>query len=396
MEHYSFKRIILKDKILLLFFAFLLVNSLSYVTSLFFGSTLIPVRIGFLAVLFWLLFLDRLKFQPIDKINNRYVAFFLFFYTVSLLFNTGFSETLFYVSLVIAVVVISFFIDYLSRHYSAYSDKILLDIIFFSLLFFPLILMLTPWNIRLNLYGSDSIEAIGLKSRYLGWASAVIYGILLYRFKQKKPVWWEKAFAFILILFVIITGSRSSLLGISIVTILYALTLKNKALYLVAGATCISIFLVLFSNQIGSYSEQVSFQKREEAKEEGLSVRTYREDVLNDAVKMSWGNVGGFFLGFGPGKFKETISKNIRKYRFNELSSHNTYLEVFITGGIFCFIAFVLLYLILPLKNFYLKKRELLFVFLPIILIAATEDNFGLGQFLFVTFSLLAFYSFKL
>ena len=396
MERYSFKKIILKDRILLLFFVFLLVNSLSYATAIRYNTTLIPVRIALLVILLWVLFLDRLKFQDIEKINNKYLAAFIFFYTCSLLANVSFSDPSFYFSIVIAVIVISFFIDYLYRHYFSYSDKILLDIIFFSLLFFPFILMLTPWNIRLNLYGSESIEALGLKSRYLGWSCAVIYGILLYRFKQRKPLWWEIMFSFILLFFIVISGSRSSLLSVGIATILYLLLLKEKVLFLIIGAVSISIILILFSSQIARYSENVSFQKREEAKEEGVSVRTYRENLLNDAVKMSLNNVGGFLFGFGPGQFKETLSKNIEEYRFNELSSHNTYLEVFITSGILSFIAFLLLYLILPLKNFYSKNKELLYVFIPIILIAATEDNFGLGQFLYVIFSLVAFYSFKL
>jgi O-antigen ligase len=128
----------------------------------------------------------------------------------------------------------------------------------------------------------------------------------------------------------------------------------------------------------------------------GASDRSYRGDVLADAVNMSWENLDGFIFGFGPGRFKRTLSEYYFKYRYNELSSHNTYLEVFITSGFLSFIAFLFLYVILPLKNFYFRRKEFLYVFIPIILIASTEDNFGLGQFLFVIFSLLAFYSYKI
>lgn len=396
MGKYNFRRIILKDKVLLLFFGFLFVNSFSYITSTARGTTLVPIRIGFLVILLILFIRERLQYQTIDKINNKYIAIFLFLFTLSFVANFGFSDVFFFFSVFMSVIVFAFFIDYLYRHHRVYSDKILLDIIFFSLLFFPLILLLHPLDIRLNLYGSNEIERFGLKSRYLGWSCAVIYGILLYQFRQKKAVWWKKVFIVIVFFFIIISGSRSSLLGVCLVSILYFIHLKTKARYFLIGALGFLLAGLLFSNQIESYYNQVSFKERQEAREEGVSHDTYREDVLQDALKMSWNNPLSLFLGFGPGKFRESLSKNLAKYKYNELSSHNTYLEVFITTGLLCFICFLVLYVALPLKIFYFRNKKLLYVFIPIILIAATEDNFGLGQFLFVIFSLLAFYSFKL
>jgi O-antigen ligase len=186
------------------------------------------------------------------------------------------------------------------------------------------------------------------------------------------------------------------LLGVSIVTIFYFVHQKNKIKYLLVILFTVIVAGILFSSQISNYYEKVSFSQRQEKKEMGVSDESYRGDVLIDAANMSWENLGGFIFGFGPGRFKRTLSKYYFKYRYNELSSHNTYLEVFITSGFLSFIAFLFLYVILPLKNFYFRRKEFLYVFIPIILIAATEDNFGLGQFLFVVFSLLAFYSYKI
>ncbi|MEO6837528.1 MAG: O-antigen ligase family protein [Ginsengibacter sp.] len=396
MDHYSFKKIIRKDKVLLLFFSFLFVNFFSYAVVIWFGTTLIPVRIGILVILLLVLLRDKLQFQTIDTINNKYVAIFLFFYSCSFVVNLTFSDPLFFFSLIISVIVLSLFIDYLFRHYPVIGDRILLDIIFYSLLFFPLILILNPWYISLNLYGSESIERLGIKSRVLGWSCAVIYGILLYQFKYQKPQWWKKAFLIILFFFIIISGSRSSLLGVVIVSILYFINQKNKIKYLLVSFVSVLVMVLLFSNKIGKYADEVSFQKREEAKTEGVSDESYRGDVLADALKISWENIGGLVFGFGSGQFKKTLSKYNSKYRYNELSSHDTYLEVFITSGLLSFIGFLFLYLGMPLKKFFYKKKDILYVFIPIVLIAATEDNFGLGQFLFVIFSLLAFYSFKI
>jgi O-antigen ligase len=393
MERYNIKRIILKDKVLLLFFLFLLVNFFSYATATTIGTTLIPVRIGFLSILLLILFRKQLGYRTI---GNRYLAFLLFFFSLSFIVNFDSSDPFFFFSVFISVIVFSFFIDYLRRYYPLYGDKILLNMIFFALLFFPIVLLLHPLDIRLNLYGDESIARFGLKSRFLGWSCAVIYGILLYFFRQKKAVWWQKIFIVVVFFFIIISGSRSSLLGVFVVSILYFIHLKTKVMYFIAGAVVVLLIASIFQKQIESYSNLVSFKQREEARETGVSQGGYREDVLQDALKMSLEHVGNFMFGFGPGKFKETLSKNIQKYRFNELSSHNTYLEVFITSGLFCFIDFLLLYVVLPLKNFYFKQKEFLYVFIPIILIAATEDNFGLGQFLFVIFTLLALYSFKL
>jgi len=396
MDRYSFKNIIRRDKVLLLFFSFLFVNFFSYAIAVWFGTTLIPVRIGFLVILLLVLIRDKLQFQSIDRINNKYVVIFLFFYSCSFVINLTSSNPIFYFSLVISVLVLSLFIDYLFRHHPVYGDRILLDIIFYSLLFFPLILILNPWYISLNLYGNESIERLGIKSRVLGWSCAVIYGILLYQLKYPKPQWWKVPFVFVLLFFIIISGSRSSLLGVSIISILYFINQKNKAKYIFVTLISVLFVALLFSNKISNYADEVSFEKRQEKLKEGVSDESYRGDVLVDALKMSWERIDGFVFGFGSGNFKKTLSKYNVKYRYNELSSHNTYLEVFITSGLLSFIAFLFLYLGMPLKNFYFKKKELLYVFIPIILIAATEDNFGLGQFLFVIFSLLAFYSFKL
>ena len=84
MDQYSFKKIIRKDKVLLLFFFFLFVNFFSYAIVMWFGTTLIPVRIAFLVILLLVLIRDKLQFQTIDTINNKYVAIFLFFIPVLL------------------------------------------------------------------------------------------------------------------------------------------------------------------------------------------------------------------------------------------------------------------------------------------------------------------------
>jgi len=395
MEGYNFKKIILHDKVLLSFFLFLLVNFASYLTATLLGSTLVPIRIGFLVLLMIILIRDKLQFETIDKIHNRNLFIFLFLYCCSFLINISSSDLFFFFSVFLAVIVFSLFVEYLDRHYKSYSGRLLIDIIFYSLLIFPVILILNPWLISLNLYGNNTIERVGLKSRYLGWSCAVIFGILLYQFKEGSVKKWKQVFLAILFFFIIISGSRSSLLSASAISLLYFASQKSKMKYLLISVLTVIIATILFSKQISNYSEQVSFQKRQEARELGVSDESYRGDVLVDALKMSWENMDGLIFGFGTGRFKETLSDYYTKYRYNELSSHNTYLEVFITSGLLCFIAFLLLYVILPLKNFYLRKRELLYVFIPVILIAATEDNFGMGQFLFVIFSLLSFYSFK-
>jgi O-antigen ligase len=339
---------------------------------------------------------NKLQYQAIDKINNKYLFSFLFFYCCSFVINISSSDLFFFFSVFLSVIVFSLFVEYLNRHYQNNADKILLDIIFYSLLIFPALLILNPWLISLNLYGNNNIERVGLKSRYLGWSCTLIFGIILYQFKNGKPQKWKQVFLIVLLFFIVISGSRSSLLSVIVIILLYFVRQKNKARYLLISAISIIIAIFLFSKQISNYSDQVSFQKRQEAREMGVSDESYRGDVLVDALKMSWENIDGLLFGFGTGRFKKTLSAYYTKYRNNELSSHNTYLEVFITSGLFTFTAFLFLYLVLPLKNFYFKKREMLYVFTPIILIAATEDNFGMGQFLFVIFSLLAFYSYKL
>jgi O-antigen ligase len=395
MNRYNFKEIVLYDKVLLFFFFFLLINFGSYLTATLLGSTLVPVRIAFLVLLIILLMRDKLRYQPLDKINNTYIFVFLFFYCCSFVINIGSSDVFFFSSVFLSVIVFSLFIEYLKRHYKNYSERIMIDIIFYALLIFPVILILNPWLISLNLYGSNNIERVGLKSRYLGWSCAVIFGILLYQFKEGRTKKWKQIFLVVLFFFIVISGSRSSLLSVVALSLLYFASQKNKVKYILGSILTIIISVVLFSQQISNYSEQVSFQKRQEAREMGVSDESYRGNVLVDALEMSWENMDGLIFGFGTGRFKETLSDYYTKYRYNELSSHNTYLEVFITSGLLCFIPFLLLYVILPLKNFYSRKRELLYVFIPIILIAATEDNFGMGQFLFVIFSLLSFYSFK-
>jgi O-antigen ligase len=396
MKEYKFRKIILHDPILLIFFLFLFINFASYLTATLFGVTLVPLRIAFLTILMLLLVKAVLQFQTIDKIKNKYLFLFLFFYTISFIVNLNDSDPFFFFSVFFSLITFSLFIEYLDIHYSIVGKLILLDIIFYSLLIFPILLILNPWYISLNLYGSNAIESIGLKSRYLGWSCAIIYGILLFKIKKRNAHWPNKVLIFVLFFFVIISGSRSSLLSILLVTLFYFMQQRNKIKYIIIILLTVGFSGILFSSQIGSYYKKVSFLQRQEKKEIGLSDESYRGDILIDALTMSWENLNGFIFGFGPGEFKETLSKYYVKYRYNELSSHNTYLEVFITSGVLSFISFFFLYVVFPLKSFYFKKKELLYVFMPVVLIAATEDNFGLGQFLFVIFSLLAFYSYKI
>lgn len=396
MKGYNFKKVILRDKILFFFFFFLFVNFASYLTATLFGLTLVPFRIGLLVILLFVLVKDRLQFQTLDKISNKYFFIFLFFYACSFIANLKNSDAFFFFSVFFSLICFSLFIEYLKRHYPITANLILLDTIFYCLLIFPILLILNPWYISLDLYGSNTIEKIGLKSRYLGWSCAVIYGIVLVKIQGRDGSWWTKFFLCVLFFFIVISGSRSSLLSVLIIIILYFTQQKNKVKYIFITLSAVLLVGILFSSQISDYYEKVSFLQRQEKKEMGVSDESYRGDVLIDAATMSWQNLDGFIFGFGPGKFKEALSSHYSKYRYNELSSHNTYLEVFITSGILTFIAFLFLFLIRPLLNFYFERKEFLYVYIPIILIAATEDNFGLGQFLFVVFSLLAFYSFKL
>lgn len=140
--------------------------------------------------------------------------------------------------------------------------------------------------------------------------------------------------------FVVISGSRSSLLGLLVSIILFFLNQKNKLMYLLSMFFFLFFFFLAFNKPILNYLQQVSFYERVEAKQGDVLAESYRKEVFVDAINMSIASPLNFIFGFGPGLFNETLDSFYPKYRNNELSSHNTYLEVFITGGILSFIIF--------------------------------------------------------
>jgi O-antigen ligase len=127
-------------------------------------------------------------------------------------------------------------------------------------------------------------------------------------------------------------------------------------------------------------------QKSEQQLEEGES----RFQMAEIALEAMLENPLLLVTGFGYDNFKEGVAQ----YRGIELElhSHNSYLELFVTTGFFCFLFFMVFLVLNTLVRYGLFDSRR-FIFLPtFMIIPFFESNLNAGQFLFFPWMTFMFY----
>ncbi len=354
-----------------LFYLFGIMHTLSYTTSIIWGFTLDYERgvFGMLLILINFRYLNRSAVY--FNIAVLYISIFsaLFSQNLTNHINDAIGFILYYnIVLIYWKMLCEEPVSEIKRLTQLYTFIALPLLIYIS----PL--LLDPFRVKLDFYTDPTLERLGLKSRTVGWAAACTIPMV---FEWLKKPGLRRFFLVPLaaLLFVVVlgSGSRSSIIGVSVyilITILYSNVKYRMSWALVS--IVISIFIL-------SNSEELSLTRRAKLQEMGVSDDTYRYTLVTEFIDHLGNDFPNSLLpsGFGDTNMQYAINKF---YDTNGLGTHNTYITIFMSLGIFSMFFFVKL---LKSCRFMISKRQLT-NYLPFLVVSVTEDCFGPGQLLFM------------
>jgi hypothetical protein len=178
----------------------------------------------------------------------------------------------------------------------------------------------------------------------------------------------------ILLLVVIIgSGSRSSIIGASAFSIIAVLKLnaRHKILW--------AFFLIVLTGIILQNVEELSLSRRAELHEMGVSDDTYRLDLATEFAHHIYNDFPSSIMPASLGEPNIQYALN-KFFPTNGFGTHNSYITIILGMGIFSFILFFRFY-----KGIrFLADSKMLYNFTPMMFISITEDCFGPGQLLFM------------
>jgi O-Antigen ligase len=283
----------------------------------------------------------------------------------------------------------NYFIVYLFTQYNKDEAKIKLLQIFNLAYLFPVFLLFSAGIVfqTTNIYGQN----VGwYKANVLGWACTlfVLTGFDLY-VNRPTPVWLRNLFFVVAVLClwgVVLTGSRSSYVALVAAAMVLVLRSKRISFKLKVGIT---ICLVGFASYILLSPDSVVNLRAKYAdiRNQKGEIRLQLAQKATDALLK---HPGLIFTGFGFDNFRAGLKAygGVK----TDLASHNSYLELFFSGGIFNFLFFIV-FLVYNAIVKYIRFDSRRFVFVPMILIIPYfETNLNAGQFLFFPWMTFLFY----
>ena len=287
------------------------------------------------------------------------------------------------------VVYVNYFIVYLFRQYTKDEAQIKLLQIFNIVYFLPVFVMIINGVMfkTENIYGQT---VSGFIANVLGWACTlfVLTGFDLYANKESSK--WTKYLFFITAILslwgVVLTGSRSSYISLATATLVLVLRSRQISFNLKA---VVSFFIFIFAYYIITSPDSVINLRSQYAE-----VRQVKGEARFELASMAFHTILKYptlvFTGFGFDNFKAGLSAygGIK----TELASHNSYLEIFFSSGIFTFLFFLIVIVGNAIIK-YIKFDSQQFIYLPMLLIVPYfESNLNAGQFLFFPWMGFLFY----
>lgn len=283
----------------------------------------------------------------------------------------------------------NYFIVYLFRYYPKDDAKVKLLQIFSLIYFYPVaVMLLTGVAFQSeNVYG----QYVGAyKANIIGWSCTMflVMSFDLYA-NLSMSLWLRYLFfltAFVVLWAVVLTGSRSSYAGLALSVAVLVVRSQRISIYLkIAASVCILAFAYYI---ITSPDSVVNLRAKY------ANIRRQRGEVrvklAKEAFKVFSEYPNVLITGFGFDGFRAGLERyaGVR----TELASHNSYLEVLFSGGILCFLFFLIFYVINAFLK-YLRFDSKYFIFLPaLMIIPYFESNLNAGQFLFFPWMTFMFY----
>jgi O-antigen ligase len=284
---------------------------------------------------------------------------------------------------------INFFLIYLFRNYESQTVRLKLVYLFCLVYLFPLGIMFIYGNPLLmgNIYGG---VIGGFKTNTLGWASIAFFVTAVDLLLNARPGLWSRRFLIGALFFAVLvlssTGSRSSYLCLALSLVI--LVVNSRKMSLIAKVVTAILITAATSYQLGDPASALN--KRIEKSENQLEKGEYRFQMADVAMDTMFENPELLLTGFGFDNSREGIAQ-YTGITF-ALPTHNSYLELFITTGLFSF-AFFLIFLVLNAIIKYILYDIRRYIFLPtFMIIPFFESNLNAGQFLFFPWMTFMFY----
>jgi len=287
------------------------------------------------------------------------------------------------------VIYVNYFIIYLFRQYTKDEAQIKLLQIFNIVYFYPVLIMLVNGVMfrTENIYGQN---IAGFKANVLGWACTIFVLTGFDLFINRKDLQWVKrlflAMAILSLWGIVLTGSRSSYVSLAAATLV--LVLRSQQITF-NYKVFISLFIFAFAYYIITSPDSV-INLRSQYAEIRQTKGEIRFELAEQALETMMKYPTLIFTGFGFDNFKSGL------YAYGgiktELASHNSYLELLFSSGIFTFLFFVIFFAFNAFVK-YITYDSKFFVYMPMLLIVPYfESNLNAGQFLFFPWMTFLFY----
>ena len=283
----------------------------------------------------------------------------------------------------------NYFIVYLFKHYTKEEAKIKLLQIFSLAYFYPVAVMFMAGVAfqAENVYG----QYVGAyKANIIGWSCTmfVVMSFDLYA-NHPMPKWLRYLFfgtVFLTLWAIVLTGSRSSYIGLALSSLVLIARNQQISIYLKIAA---SVCIIAFAYYIITSPESVINLRAKYA-----DVRQQRGEIrfklAEKAIEVFVNSPSVLVTGFGFDAFRAGL-EHYAGLR-TDLASHNSYLEILFSGGLFSFLFIVIFYAINAFIK-YLRFDSQQYVFLPaLMIIPYFESNLNAGQFLFFPWMTFLFY----
>ncbi|NBB19691.1 hypothetical protein GVN20_10045 [Runella sp. CRIBMP] len=325
-----------------------------------------------------------------DKKKNWVLYLFLFLNLVVLPFSVDFLRSFErIVAWIPFLIYTNYFIVYLFAHYSKDEAKIKLLQIFSLVYFYPVLVMLIAGVAfqSENVYG----QSIGsYKANVIGWGCTIFIVMGFDLFANRPMAKWARNIFFLVVFLalwaIVLTGSRSSFAALALSTLVLVLRSKQISIYLKVAATlCIlgfAYYIIASPDSVVNLRAQYADIRKQKGE--------VRFKLAEQALGIFINNPEVFFTGFGFDGFRAGLQfyAGIR----TDLASHNSYLEILFSGGIFSFLCFIVFFALNALLK-YVRFDSQSFVFLPaLMVIPYFESNLNAGQFLFFPWMTFLFY----
>ncbi|MBP9795927.1 MAG: hypothetical protein KBD42_07800 [Chitinophagales bacterium] len=354
----------------ILFYIFAILHTLSYTTSILFNITLDYERAGF-GLLLILLF-----YKHLDKKAIQFNIILLYTFLIAAFFSKYISENIsFTLGFLLYFNVIYIYWKHLCTKYPDQESALPRIYMYCAIpfLIYLLPLFLNPIYISLDFYTNPNLERLGLKSRTIGWSAACSIPLVFYwaRKVSIKRIFFILLGALLIIL-VIGSGSRSSIIGVSVFIIItvFKSNIKYKIYW--------SFLSILFSIFIISKSEDLSLTRRAQLQEMGVSDDSFRINLTSAFLRHIPQDFPQSLYPGGSGYENTQVSLN-KFFETQGFGTHNTYITIFLNFGILSVIFFRKFFSGLK----YLFHNNHLLSYAPFLVISLSEDCFGPGQLLF-------------